>query len=106
MIGNEISEVFIIQANPDYYKVITPEKYFPEQSVIVENKMLIRLVGKLKNSKGAVLKLMSIQPQQSQSVKVHVEEGEKLEFIPLNPSFESFILKIGQKSYEIPEKSK
>lgn len=85
-----------------YVQVLSPKKIFEEQSVIIENKTLVRLFGRLQGPNGSNEKYISVNPGESKVVSIPTQGIEKLIFIPLSPAFQEVELKIGMPSYEIP----
>ena len=93
---------FLVSAHDDKFKVISPEKFKAQMEVIVENKTLVRLVGKLVINKQANATYISVEPEKYQKTNIRLKKGDILHFIPLSPSFQEVELIVGNKIYEIP----
>ncbi len=93
---------FLVSAYDDRFKVISPEKFKAQMEVIVENKTLVRLVGKLIINKQANVTYISVDPEKFQKTNIKLKKGDILHFIPLSPSFQEVELIVGNKTYEIP----
>ena len=84
--------------------VVAPQKYDPRLNVIVKNKTLINLLGKIESGSGKVLAYVSVSSGKSQSVEVGAKLKDKIYFVPMAPAFQTVQLKVGSKPYEIPPK--
>ena len=100
----EGSDTFIVKFFDEKVKVLAPKKFDKRLSVIVENKTLVKLRGKIENSQGSVLSFLSVNPNESYSVDLKIKKGQKVFFVPISPSFQKVRLEIGKASYEIPPK--
>lgn len=98
----EKSDSFIIKVFHDKVKVVAPEKYEKGQHVIVENKTLVDLWGRVQTVEGKVIGFVSIKPKGFQSVELNVGKKEQIVFIPLAPPFQEIRLIRGKAAYEIP----
>ena len=98
----EKSDTFYVQVHDKFVKVLSPDQFKENLSVIVENKMNQKLLGKLVKGNGERVGFYSILSQSMASLDVVLKKEEKLFFVPLSPSFQEVELKIGKKSYEIP----
>lgn len=100
----ESLEGFLVTAFDDRFKIISPTKYKPQMEVIIENKTLVRLVGKIliNNQKNA--QFVSVDPEKYQKLTIKIKKGDILHFVPLTPAFQEVELIIGNKTYEIPPK--
>ena len=72
--------------------------------VIIENKTLVRLIGKVIVNNKINADFTSIDPEKYQRVMVNLKKGDLLHFVPLSPSFQEVELIVGNKTYEIPPK--
>ena len=93
---------FLVSAYDDRFRVISPEKYKNQMEVIVENKTLVRLIGKLTINKQTNASYISVDPEKYQKTNVKLKKGDVLHFIPLSPAFQEVELIVGNKIYEIP----
>ena len=95
---------FLVSAYDDRFKVISPEKFKPSMEVIVENKTLVRLVGKLTINHTKNVTFLSIDSEKYQKANVKLKKGDLLHFVPLSPAFQEVELIVGNKNYDIPPK--
>lgn len=102
--GYERSDAFIVTAYSNKLAIVAPQRFDPRVNVIVENKTLISLLGKIESGQGNVLSYISVPSGKTRSVEVGRKLKEKLYFIPLAPAFQKVELKVGSKPYEIPPK--
>ena len=76
-----------------------------ELSIIIENKMLVDLVGRVESSKGALVANVRIPVGQYRTVSIDGSyQKEVYSFVPLSPAFQAVELRPGQEAYEIPSK--
>lgn len=102
----EKPNAFVVKVYDEKVRVLSPTKYDPLLTVVIENKTLTKLKGKIETGSGEVLKFVSISPGKFTSVNVEKLKTQKLYFIPLSPPLQKVELKIGNKPYEIPPKQK
>ena len=95
---------FLVSAYDDRFKVISPEKFKPTMEVIIENKTLVRLVGKLTINHSTNVTFLSIDSEKYQKANVKLKKGDLLHFVPLSPAFQEVELIVGNKNYDIPPK--
>jgi hypothetical protein len=100
----ESSNGFLVTAYDDRFKIISPEKFRSPMEVVIENKTLTRLVGKVVVNKKTTAGYTSIDPEKYQKLSVNLKKGDVLHFIPLSPAFQEVELIVGNKIYEIPPK--
>jgi hypothetical protein len=100
----ENSEAFMVYLFEDRVKVLAPKNYHKNQSVIIQNKTLTKVIGKIRNQSGEVLKFVNILPGEFKSLEVVIKKGQSIFFVPMIPSFQEVILSFGKKSYEVPSK--
>ena len=103
-IASEKGESFLVRSFDDHIQVIAPQKYFPDQTVVIENKTLLKLIGKLQTKDLEQVRHVAIEPGKYQSLKIPNPNQGPLVFIHLSPSFQEVELRIGQEAYEIPPK--
>lgn len=101
----EKSDAFVITMTTESVKVISPQKYDQEITVIIKNNTLSKIYGKLVNFKGDNIKFFSIPSQGFSSYELLLEKNVRAFFVPLSPAFQEFELKLGSKPYEIPPKT-
>jgi len=99
---HEKADAFIIKANPRYFKVLSPVKVKTNIGLIVQNKSLVKLVGKLENEDGKTLNIISIESGKSKAIEFMFKKNLKYFFTPISPPFQKIELKLGEKSYEVP----
>lgn len=95
---------FLVSAYDDRFKVISPEKFKANMEVIVENKTLVRLIGKLVLNNKDSVNFIAVDSEQYKTVNVKLKKGDVLHFVPLTPAFQEVELIVGNKIYEIPPK--
>jgi hypothetical protein len=95
---------FLVTALDDRFKVVSPLKYKADMEVIVENKTLVRLIGKVIINNQKSVQYVSVDPEKYQKLIVKIKKGDILHFVPLTPAFQEVELIIGNKIYEIPPK--
>lgn len=95
---------FLVSGYDDRFRVVSPEKFRSPMEVIIENKTLVRLIGKVMINSKSVAGFVSVEPEKYQKVIVNLKKGDVLHFIPLSPSFQEVELIVGNKIYEIPPK--
>lgn len=95
---------FLVSAYDDRFRVISPEKFKPSMEVIIENKTLVRLIGKLTVNRSTNASFISVDPEKYQKAIVKLKKGDVLHFVPLSPAFQEVELIVGNKNYEIPPK--
>jgi hypothetical protein len=99
--AEERSEAFLVKVFDNYVRVVSPDKNYTLVSVIIENKTMSKLIGKI--SKGKTdLAFLSIDPDKTKSVQVKYSKDEKLIFVPMAPASQEVELIVGKKTYEIP----
>lgn len=98
----EKADAFIVEALSGYYKVLSPVTINKKISLIVVNKTLHKLRGKLQRNGQEDLAFLTTAPGKSTSIEFEFDKSKKYHFIPLSPAFQEVELKIGEKSYEVP----
>lgn len=98
----ESPDAFIVKIYDKQVRVLSPTKYDEKLSVIIENKTLTPMRGKLETYSGETLNYVSIDPGKSTSLSVERLNKERLFFIPTSPPLQKVELKLGNKPYEIP----
>lgn len=102
--GIESLDGFLVSAYDDRFKVVSPEKFKPTMEVIIENKTLVRLIGKLTINRDTSVSFISVDSEKFQKANVKLKKGDVLHFVPLSPAFQEVELIVGNKNYEIPPK--
>lgn len=100
----ETLDGFLVSAYDDRFKVISPEKFKPTMEVVIENKTLVRLIGKLVINHSTNASFVSVEPEKFQKANVKLKKGDVLHFVPLSPAFQEVELIVGNKNYDIPPK--
>ncbi len=95
---------FLVTAYDDRFRVVSPEKFRTPMEVIIENKTLVRLVGKVIVNNKTNAGYASVDSEKYQKILVPLKKGDVLHFIPLSPAFQEVELIVGNKTYEIPPK--
>lgn len=102
--ASEYSNTFVVKIHPQVIKVTSPKTFNAELSVIVENKSMVRVLGKVINESDTFEKIISIKAGEFKSVPIRMKKNENFYFVPMSPPFQRIELQIGQKDYEIPAK--
>lgn len=95
---------FVVTVMDYSMRVVSPDASLKKEktlSVIIENKTISKLIGKVEQA-GKAVQFISLAPNSFQSVEFANIRGEQVQFIPLAPAFQEALLEVGQKSYEIP----
>ncbi len=100
--GIESLDGFLVQAFDQKFKIISPQKFKNKMEVIVENKTLTKLVGKISINKKEQPIFFSVMPEQYEKKIIELKKGDVLHFVPLSPPFQEVELIVGNKNYEIP----
>jgi hypothetical protein len=95
---------FLVSAFDDRYKVVSPEKFKNSMEIIIENKTLIKLIGKVVINNTKSVAYVAIDSEKYQKVMINLKRGDVLHFYPLSPAFQEVELIVGNKNYEIPPK--
>lgn len=95
---------FLVTGHDDRFRVISPDKFKSPMEVIVENKTLVRLIGKVMVNNKTNAGFASVESDKYQRIMVPIKKGDVLHFIPLSPAFQEVELIVGNKTYEIPPK--
>ena len=104
LFGLEKSETFVVDYFDNKFKVISPLDISTETTLIINNKGLSRLIGKVQTNEGEVIKFFSINPRDFNAISLRKGFRKRIFLVPLSPAFQTFELVTGQKSYEIPPK--
>lgn len=102
---NEKIEDFVVSVYDRSIKVVSPDSIKTKFSVVVENKSLGKIVGKIQGSQGKVMAIMSIEPSAFSKIEVESKKGERYFFIPMAPAFQEAELIVGHQTYEIPPRN-
>lgn len=95
-------EEFVVTVFDKSVKVISPDMVKDKFTVVIENRSLVKIIGKIQANSGKVFSIKSIEPNSFDKVFVDYKKGERVFFIPLAPAFQEVELIPGQKTYEIP----
>lgn len=98
----ERADAFIVKVYDERVRVLSPTNYDERLAVIIENKTLSLLKGKIQTHLGEDLNFVSVDPGKSDSVNVKRLKTDRLYFVPLSPPLQKVELIIGNKPYEIP----
>lgn len=104
LLAIETHSGFIISAYDDRFSVISPEKFKTPMEVVIENKTLVRMVGKITLNSLKNASFVSIEPQEYKKFQITLKKDDKLHYMPLTPAFQEIELIVGNKTYEIPPK--
>ncbi len=101
----ESPDAFIVKVYDEKVRVLSPVKFDPHLSVIIENKTLVNLKAKVITESESNVEFISLKAGKSTSVRLKNLDKEKVFFIPLSPPLQRVELKLGSKPYEIPPRS-
>ena len=82
--SREKSEGFVVIYDKRV-KVLSPMKYHKKLSILIENKMLGKLLVKIVRENGDLIEIISVVPNNPKSVEFEMKRKEKILFIPLSP---------------------
>ena len=99
------SDTFKVTLKGKSINVTSPLTYTKNQSVIVVNESLTKVVIKVMKDTGQSLGFMILDSKSFKSLDLLFED-KSVEYylIPFNPASQKIILKIGRESYDIPFK--
>lgn len=101
--GEKIDD-FVVSVYDRSIKVISPDAVRSKYIIVVENRSLGRIIGKLQGSSGKTFAIMSIEPNQFNKTSLELKKNERYFFVPMAPAFQEAELIVGHKTYEIPPK--
>ena len=101
-LSREKSEAFMVYYLNDHVKVVSPDKMLKETFVIIENKTLSKLIGRLEAPLGNIIEQVAIKAGDRSSYSLSKAKGERIFFLPLSPASQEVELIPGKLSYEIP----
>lgn len=104
LLAIESLDGFLVEGYDDRFRVISPQKFKAKMEVIVENKTLVKLVGRLHINNTPKPIFYTIHPGNFEKKIIDIKKGDILHFVPLSPPFQEVELIIGNKIYEIPPK--
>ncbi len=100
----EKADTFIVKIHNDRVRVVSPTGYDPKMAIIIQNKTLTPIIGKIVKNQGEILHFLKIGPSKSRSYPLTINKGDRAYFIPQSPPFQKIELVLGRKVYEIPPK--
>ena len=100
----ESSNGFVVTAYDEHFRVVSPEKFRNPMEVIIENKTLVRLIGRIVINNKSNIAITAVDSDKYQRIMVNLRKGDLIHFVPLSPSFQEVELIVGNKIYEIPPK--
>jgi hypothetical protein len=100
----ESHDGFLVTAYDDRFKVVSPLKFKNPMELIIENKTLVKLIGKITLNHDKIVSFSSVESEKYQRIIVNLKKGDILNFVPLSPAFQEVELIVGNKTYEIPPK--
>jgi glycerol-3-phosphate responsive antiterminator len=99
----EKADAFIVTAQPDHYAVLSPVQIKSKIGLIIQNKTLSKIIGKLITEDEEILDI-TIKSGKTKSVEFKYSKNNKYYFLPIFPPFQKIELKRGERSYEVPAK--
>lgn len=100
--AKELQETFVVTLFDKYVKVVSPDKFHNKLSIIIENKSLVKVHGKVDYDSAKESLFVAVFPNETRTVEISPEQNDKIVFIPQAPPFQEVELIFGRKSYEIP----
>ncbi len=100
--GSESSDAFSVFVFDQKIKVIAPKHYVKGLNIIIQNRTLSKMIGKIETANGRRLSIMSIKKGASKSYELKMNNIKKLFYVPLSPPFQAVELTAGRSTYEIP----
>lgn len=101
-LGAEVSDTFIVLIYDQYVKVISPAKLGSRTNVIIENKSLNKIVGKIISKNRKFVRYVTVESESTDTVELNLKYDKRFFYIPMAPSFQGVELLAGMKSYAIP----
>ncbi|MCY4524035.1 MAG: hypothetical protein OXB84_04780 [Halobacteriovoraceae bacterium] len=95
------SDVFSVKVYGDKVQVISPGKWSSAQSVVVENKTMVDILGKVVLEERPI-KYVAIKAGKFATVEIKSAKKTKAFFVSMAPAFQEIELLAGNKYYEIP----
>ena len=96
-------DAFMIELYGRKTKIISPPRYHPRTHLIIKNRTLASVTGRVENVAGKVEKYVSIRSGKTLSIQLGERAREPLFFVALSPPLQAFELRIGNPPYEIPQ---
>lgn len=100
--AREKSEAFMVYYLNDHVKVVSPDKLPKDGHVIIENKTLSKLLGRLEAPLGKIIEQVAIEANSRASYSLANAKGNRIFFVPLSPASQEVELIPGKMAYEIP----
>jgi hypothetical protein len=104
LVAEERSESFLVRMYSKRVKVLSPATFYSPLNILIENKTLVKIVGKVIIYPKREEHYVTIKPMKHVAVEVKAKKGDRIFFIPLAPAFQDIELIFGLQSYEIPPK--
>lgn len=104
--ASEKVDSFILKFYPNKVVVLSPANITKYLSLIIENKTLAKVVGRIEDNYGNIRDAISVGANGTLSRPLKMQKSDNLFFIPLSPAFQAVPLKIGSRPYEIPPETK
>ena len=104
LMAKEKTDAFVVRLFADRTKVLAPSSFSKNMNVILENKTLVNIVGKIVNHTRNKTEFIAIEAGKRSSKRIKGREGDIVYFLPMSPPAQKIVLKYGANSYEIPPK--
>lgn len=98
----EKADAFVVKIYDKSMRVLSPVKYDKALTVIIDNRTLSKVTGKIETESGVVMDYVAIGSGETSAYKVGRLNKEKVYFVPMSPPLQKVELKLGNKPYEIP----
>ncbi len=96
------ADAFILEITDKRTRILSPTQWSISLNLIVKNKTLLKLIGRLENQDQKVLKYFTIDPRKDYSLPLPEPKGNRLFFVSMVPPMQKMELKIGSPPREIP----
>jgi hypothetical protein len=99
---------FHITINNKYYSVVSPPEFKKNITVVIENKTLSKIIGRVVEESDKEYKetFVTLLPRKFKSTTVSFTGKNKVYFVPMAPSLQTIDLIFGKGSYEVPPQNK
>lgn len=103
--NSESADAFILYNYSDHVKVLSPKVIKKDISIIIQNKTLVKMMGKIQDQSGRNHTYLTILPSSAKSYLFkNFAKYKTISFVPLSPPAGKIDLILGKGAYEIPPK--
>ena len=98
------ADAFILEITDKRTRILSPGQWSASLNLIVKNKTLLKLIGRLEDQNQKVLKYFTIDSRKDYSMPLPEPKGNQLFFVSMVPPLQKMELKAGSPPREIPPK--